>query len=543
MVHFNPISCDTSPTRGRPAVATDSPAADHWALRRVHAVLLSAGALLLIIAFADGLEYMVRKWDSPEYSYGFMLPVVAAFLVWRQQDVLRRIRSRGSPWGVVLVLLGALMFVAGELGSLYTVIQYGFLIALGGLTLSLLGARAFATLLTAYALLFFMVPLPSFLYNQLSEQLQLLSSQLGVGMIRLLGISVSLHGNLIDLGDYQLEVVEACSGLRYLFPLTAIAFIAASIFRGPLWQKVIVVLSAVPIAVIMNSFRIAVVGVLVQYGGTAMAEGFLHEFQGWVVFMASAAILAVEMALFARFGPLRLPLRDAFCIAGPQPVPAGTRLRYRGTPWSFWAALAVLLAIFGLSLALPARQERVPEPPDLLFFPRTFAEWSGERVPMQPAVARMLALDDQFLASYRNHVGDNVNLYLAYYASQRKGASAHSPKSCLPGGGWAMQERSTHAIPVPGRAAPMAVNRILIQQGDDRRLVYYWFDQRGRHLTNEFAVKWFLFWDALTRNRTDGALVRLTTPVPAGGTGADADAVLTAFAQSVAPALSRFIPD
>ena len=515
-----------------------------WALRPSHAALLTAGAVLLVVAFGDGLDYMVRKWDSPEYSYGFMLPLVAAFLVWQQQHVLRRTRSGGSPWGVVMMLLGALMYVAGELGSLYTVIQYGFLVALGGLALSLLGLRAFMVLLPAYALLFFMVPLPNFLYNQLSEELQLLSSGIGVGMIRWLGITVSLQGNVIDLGDYQLQVVEACSGLRYLFPLTAVAFVAAIIFRAPLWQKAIVVASAVPIAVVMNSFRIAVVGVLVQIGGTAMAEGFLHDFQGWAVFMASAGILALEMALLARFGPERLPLREAFSIDGPHPLPVGATRRYRRTPRSFWIALALLVMLVGVSQLLPARQDLIPERAELMFFPRSLGEWTGERVPMESAVVRMLALDDHFLGTYRDHAGDSVNLYVAYYGSQRKGASVHSPKSCLPGGGWEMQGgRTAHSVPMPSERAPLKVNRILIQQGDDRRLVYYWFDQRGRKLANEYAVKWFLFWDALTRNRTDGALVRLTTPVPHGASIDDADAVLTRFAQTIAPTLGRFLPD
>ena len=116
--------------------------------------------------------------------------------------------------------------------------------------------------------------------------------------------------------------------------------------------------------------------------------------------------------------------------------------------------------------------------------------------------------------------GRHVNLYIAYYNSQRKGEAVHSPRSCLPGGGWQMRDfgqRELPAIVVGGQ--PLRVNRTLIELGDQRQLVYYWFQQRGRVITNEFAVKWYLFWDAITRHRTDGALVRSSTPLPRGKRG------------------------
>ena len=111
------------------------------------------------------------------------------------------------------------------------------------------------------------------------------------------GISVYLEGNVIDLGSYKLQVVEACSGLRYLFPLVSLSFIAAYIYHGAFWKKAIIFLSSIPITVLMNSFRIGVIGVLVEYGGPGQAEGFLHDFEGWIIFMACIAILVLEMAI------------------------------------------------------------------------------------------------------------------------------------------------------------------------------------------------------------------------------------------------------
>ena len=137
-----------------------------------------------------------------------------------------------------------------------------------------------------------------------------------------------------------------------------------------------------------------------------------------------------------------------------------------------------------------------------------------------------------------------VNLYVAYYASQRKGQSVHSPRTCIPGGGWkivSLDRHSVDGITLNGQA--LLVNRTVIQMGDYRQLVYYWFQQRGRNLTNEYLVKWFLFWDALTRNRTDGALVRLTTLVPTNEKLSDADHRLVDFAKNMSPHLKDYIPE
>ena len=137
-----------------------------------------------------------------------------------------------------------------------------------------------------------------------------------------------------------------------------------------------------------------------------------------------------------------------------------------------------------------------------------------------------------------------VNLYVAWYDSQQSGRSAHSPSTCLPGGGWEMKEFGQ--VDVPGVAVEgrqLRVNRALIAMGPNRQLVYYWFQQRGRVLTNEYLVKWYLFWDALTRRRTDGALVRLTAPLVEGQDVTEADRELADFARETAPRLRAYIPD
>jgi EpsI family protein len=166
-------------------------------------------------------------------------------------------------------------------------------------------------------------------------------------------------------------------------------------------------------------------------------------------------------------------------------------------------------------------------------------DWNGRRDSIEKKYLDELKLNDYIIADYKNDSGDGVNLYLAYYDSQRSGAAAHSPKSCIPGGGWRIKSHSVIDVEGTGKS----VNRMLIRKGDYRQLVYYWFDQRGRIITNEYMVKWYLFWDSLTLGRTDGALVRLTTALEPGEDVANADKRLSDFAQLIQPTLPDYIPE
>src|SRR5690606_4158069 len=154
--------------------------------------------VLLVAVFFDGLVYMVAAWEQAEYSYGYFIPALVAYLVWERRGELARLRRSGSWAALAVVALGLALFVLGELGTLYVVIQYAFLITLFGVILAAIGWPATRIILAPLALLIFMVPLPVFLYNGLSSELQLISSKLGVWFIRLFGISVFLDGNIID---------------------------------------------------------------------------------------------------------------------------------------------------------------------------------------------------------------------------------------------------------------------------------------------------------------------------------------------------------
>jgi exosortase D (VPLPA-CTERM-specific) len=514
---------------------------------------LLVAAAIMATTFEQGLGRLLEIWgQQEEYSYGYLIPFITLFLIWQKKDLLERIPFPGSWAGVALCAGGALLFLAGDLSAAYTIVQYAFLVVLAGCALALLGWRGFRVILIPLLILAFMIPLPGFIYGSLSNQLQLLSSRLGVAIIQLFGISVYLEGNVIDLGSYKLQVVEACSGLRYLFPLMTFGFILAYFFRAAWWKRAALFLSTIPITILMNSFRIGVIGVMVEYWGRSMAEGFLHDFEGWAVFMACTALLLGEIWLLARIGPDRRAFGAALNLALPAATPPDLPVRYRALPPAYLGALALITLVMTVSLLLPQRAEVAPPRREFTDFPLSLPGWRGHLEPLAPEYIDSLNFDDYIMANYVAADGQGlVNLYVGYYATQSKEKVPHSPRACIPGGGWEITSLTRRAVDTSGEApmvdalpgpAILPVNSVVIEKGRDRQLVYYWFQQRGRIITNEFLVKWYIFQDAILMHRTDGALVRLVTPIPPGGDMAAAHRRLRDFTRLIYPQLGQFVP-
>ncbi len=505
-------------------------------------VLIGLSLLATIAAFLPALRFMVATWGQvDEYGYGYFIPFVSAYLIWQRSDTLRENDCAGAWSGLWLVLGGLLLGLVGALSAIRMTSQYGFVLALFGLAVTWLGWSGTRVIAIPLGILVFMIPLPQFLLRELSEQLQLLSSQLGVWLIRAFDISVYLEGNVIDLGSMKLQVVEACSGLRYLFPLMVLGFIAAYQFRAPLWKRVVLVLSTIPMTILINSLRIGLIGVTVDRWGAGMAEGLLHEFEGFAMFMLCIVLLTTEMAVLARIGDRHGSLRDAFRVDGPAVVPPDARIAFRSIPLSAVAG-GLLLAVIGAGLAFqPTHDQERPARESFAAFPLTLpGGWQGRPDRLEPDIVAWLAVDDYLLVDYARQAGAPVNLYSAYYATQSGGGSAHSPRTCIPGDGWTISSIAETTVPLERGA--FAVNRAVIERAGQRQLVYYWFDQRGRKLTNELQVKWYILRDGIVRNRSDGALVRLVTPILGSEPEAAADRRLAEFLAVAQPRMSDYLP-
>ena len=495
-----------------------------------------------ILSFSGGLLDLVERWSNQEeYSHGFLIPAISAWILWQTRTRVAASVKQPNMLGFAVLLLSAIMLVIGELSAIMLFIQLGFLVSLLGLTLVIGGWSLLKACLFPIFLLGFAIPMPYFLDSILSWRLQLISSELGVWFIRLFNVPVYLEGNVIDLGAYKLQVVDACSGLRYLYPLLSLSVLAAYFFQTSIWLRAFVVVSAVPITIVMNSFRIGVIGVAVDQWGVEMAEGALHFFEGWVIFMACAAMLMLEIWLIARI-LLRKPFWN---VVGVEPDAPAEAPQSRTLPQSRVMLLCsiVLLAATGSSAyALSSRTEPTLERSRFVFFPNQLGEWTSQTSFLEPRIEHKLGLDDYIVADFRSTDARPINLYIAYYASQRKGFAPHSPRVCIPGGGWVITEFSRPNFSDRQTGLEFPLNRVIIARGQTKLLVYYWFEQRGRRIANEYENKWYLFRDALTQNRTDGSLVRLTTVITRDEDIADAEKRLQRFIRELEPKLKEYLP-
>jgi exosortase D (VPLPA-CTERM-specific) len=504
--------------------------------------LATLGAALF---FREGLAELVAAWRMPEYSHGPLIPVLSALLFLRQ---LREVPVLPGPVtdrgpGLALAGLALALGLAGLALGIGDIVAYGLILWTGAMLLISFGWRQGRQFWPPVLHLVYMLPLPGALYYGLSTWLQGVSSELGVWMLQMLRVPVFLEGNIIDLGVTKLHVAEACSGLRYLFPILSFSYIFAVLYRGPMWHKAVLLVSAAPITVLMNAVRIALAGVIVNHWGVEHVEGFSHFFEGWVIFLACVALLFLLAwgLLFLRRD--RTGLIDALDLETEGLGAQAMRLARVEPSRALATAAVAALALAAVWAALPERAPVQVARDPFVLFPATLDGWrAGAARALDPEVERILAADDYHSVVLRRAADEpHVDLFLAWYGDQMSGG-IHDPQVCLPGGGWEIAElaRVEAAHPLDG---PFTLNRAVIQRGLERMLVYYWFEQQGERTASGLTAKMQLMVGKLTNGRNDSALVRLITPLPAGPeAAAAAEARLQDALRAVAGPLPRFVP-
>ena len=273
-----------------------------------------AGALLLLIGwlYASILARLFLQWvgptHDPNFEHGIFVPFFALFVLWQGRKRLSVIPPAPTWAGLPLVALGLLMLVLGVLGAELFFSRVSLLILLAGLIILFQGWRFFRAILFPWAFLILMVPIPNLILQQVTFPLQLLASKLATVLLQLAGVPVLQQGNVIVLASMPLDVAEACSGIRSLLTLVTLAIIYGYLMETRVWVRVALAISAVPIAVAANSFRIFGTGMLVQYWDPDKAEGFYHALSGWLIFVVALIMLfavhrVISLIWISKHGP------------------------------------------------------------------------------------------------------------------------------------------------------------------------------------------------------------------------------------------------
>jgi exosortase D (VPLPA-CTERM-specific) len=514
-----------------------------------------AVAALVVFLYLTVLPRLVQVWWTDEnYSHGLLIPFIIGYILWSEKESWHIIEKRPAFLaGAGLILISILMLLAGTLGAELFTQRVSLVVLLVGLALYFFGWLSLRFLAVPLVLLFLAIPIPTILFNQLAFPLQLLATDLAVWAVRLFAVPVIKAGNIIEVlpqGAMQavnFEVVEACSGIRSLMTLMTLALVYAfftrretsfeklPIYRNlDFWRAVFLMATAMPIAVVTNAARIVATVLTAYYYGKETADGTLHDVSGWLVYLAALVLLFLASLLFDKL--IRRGKTEEKEVLSPlRPF----------TP----SPLQVLLLICALLVGgvFVHWRERIGDNTtarqSLRNLPVKIGEWQkyGEDAKFSPEIESVLRADDYLMRDYfLPATGATANIYVGYYNSQRTGATYHSPRNCLPGSGWVMHDPAPIKINLPN-GREFTANRYLIENDGEKFLMIYWYQGRGRFTASEYEDKLMTVWDSATRRRSDGALVRVITPLE----GVESKSVIEAVdvSSQLAVSLNDFVPN
>ena len=262
--------------------------------------------VLLCLLYSETSRHMVEQWwEEEDYNHGFVVPLFSAYLAWQDRDRLRRLASHPSLWGIVILGLGLLLFVIGQAGAELFLQRLSMVIVLAGLLLLILGTDYLRALGFPLGFLVFAVPIPAVIRNVIAFPLQLFAAQTATFCLSAAGVPVMREGNVIVLAQTTLEVADACSGIRSLQALLALAAVFGYLSQRKTWKRLALLASAVPIAIAANAFRVSGTGFLAHFFGLEAAQGFYHSLAGYLMFGVAFVGMLTVGSLLNRVAPDR----------------------------------------------------------------------------------------------------------------------------------------------------------------------------------------------------------------------------------------------
>ncbi|MEA1948911.1 MAG: EpsI family protein [Thermodesulfobacteriota bacterium] len=521
--------------------------------------------IFFVIGFFPTMEKLSIRWSGGDNDYCYLIVPLFIYLCWDKRERFRFGQFSWALWGLVPVFLSMLLMMFGEIGSLETILYTGLWGCVVGVFITLYGNR---TRLLAFPLfiLLFIVPLPPFINRILTFNLKMAASTLAVKMLRLTGASVLQQGNIIDIGMTQLQVVDACSGLRFFMPLILMAILVGYFFVKRHWQWIILILMVPPLTVFVNAFRIFVTGVLIRSGYPELAEHFFHDFSGWLVFMVAGAILVGIAFLMRKIGKHYADRGGRYAdggkrleVGGEEKNGLGKRLEAEGdmpqtsnlkpqTAEGMLRPAVLTVVVCFLFVGSGWAMKKIPSarnlPPRDSFdsFPVQIAHWHGKKRTIEDKILKELWADDYLNAFFKHSKTPNsIYLLIPFYEYQGTRHTAHAPQSCLLGGGWDLLKDQNHIVAVHLNRN-IEIRTMHLRKGDFRMLGSYFFFQRSRVITSPWMNKLYLVWDSITRQRTDGALVRVEMTLAPDQSMESAYAMLDEFIKALWPILPEYIP-
>ncbi len=508
------------------------------------------------ICYAGIIASLVDTWSTHYlYSYGFAVPLIAAYIVWTRSHERPVIADAPDyAFGVPVTLAGVAMLVIGRLGTLTGVEQTSLVVTLTGVLLLLFGRDIIRYYWFAIAYLLLMIPIWDVPIGHLQDPSRILSTKIAANLLDFTGVPVLRQGTDIILPTHTLSVLLECSGVNQLIAVTAMVLPAAYLWLNSVTRRVAIVILAVGIAYLGNGFRIALIGWLAVNGlgdGDINGTGLVHLLQGLGVSALGYLAIGGCFALLSTSNPVagRQPDGDTGAASSAVSSPLTTR--------RVWLDLAILIVLLGAgSPQLSARQLDVHLREDLGALENQIGDWTIEidppsmavrlpsidddlvnvgRYPSPTGERRFIAVDEELVRVYRNSAGNRVRLYIGYYHRQEDGKELTSDAG-------AALAIAASPVTVTTEPRPLELNEVVRATAGTRRGVLFWYDVNGRIVGDFYRLKSYTIWDAVTRGRTNGAVVMIAWDDVASVHSETAREDAIKFAQALLPVLRRHLP-
>lgn len=504
--------------------------------------------LLLFITFFfyyfPTLKSLVKVWSTDDdYSYGYLIPLITSYLIWEKRKEIKETATSVNWLAVVPFLLFLVISLYGMLGSSPSAVRPTIPLILLSIVLFCFGRKMFKVLFFPLAFLIFMIPLSTLVQNKIGVPLKAISTKFGAVILRLSGISVFVEGNVIDLGVTQLQVVDACAGLRFILPLFALGVIFAHFFEKNRWKQIALAVITIPIAIITNGIRVGATGILAHQYGPKVAEGFFHGFSGWIVFVFAFALLFV----FHFFVLKRFKTKDKYHNNPSSGNNEGSNEVQRTPSGNLTPVLicSVSFIIFGILIYSTTMLSATNIKGGLSSFPLTINEWQGKEESMDPEIIRLSGAEQALNATYANTDKQIVSLFIGYRGSPFVESENffHSPNVCLPSAGWRTIQSTTYTIKGVPVFNALTIAKMVIEKMGQRQLVYYWFQTKNRTSYDVNINRFHLALHAIKRDSTHDLFIRPITPIYPGESIEDAEKRMDQFVRDMMTALLQFLEE
>ncbi len=507
---------------------------------RISLALATFTLFLLCCFYYKIVSGMVSDWiHDPNYSHGFLIPIVTGYLIWLERDRIKKARISPCWWGIILVFLAGCILLLGKTAGEYYSQRFSIIIMLYGCILVFWGIDIFKICFWPIAYLIFMIPLPYVIYNSIAFPLKLFATHLATVSLQALGFPIYSSGNIIYLPHMTLEVADACSGIRSLISILALAVILAKFTQRGWLKRILLVAFSVPIVIAANILRIIITGIL-AVEDPVLAQGFFHELSGEIIFILGLALLFSVAFILKKIGkkedrPEDISRERADTSSNNRPAPS-----YKPVHIIWQVAVIFLISTtFFLSFRVDT-VSAVPLLRPIDQFPSKidgFVQVSSQK--MDPKIIKILGVSSYIMRDYKNPSGFVINLYVGYYRQQKEGAMIHSPQHCLPGSGWVpIVDKIAYIRLKNGRTIP--VRKYILSKAGQKMIVYYWYQSRGRIIASDYKDRFYLLYDSLLRHRSDGSLVRV---IGISNDVKDAEKVERGFIKALEPVLQQFLPN